>query len=178
MQSYGMLPVRIKSQQHSNLCQCAGSGHFLVHARLDFLCGDFVLLNDVHDGSPTGGCVAVEGVDEGLSDALKQLIRIHLGLPQSFAHTEKLFLAGAGNGEVWRLCHASDEVHGADVGLGGVGVKTRHNRVDEEWSKSSLVQHVRQDGGERLGRHVAALRELVHVLAELHLLLDGLDVGG
>ena len=58
-----------------------------IHPGFDVLGGDFVLLNYVDDGAPTRGGVAVESVDEGLRDALKQLIRIHLRFPQGLAHT-------------------------------------------------------------------------------------------
>jgi len=68
---------------------------FSVHASLDGFGGDFVLFDDVDDSSPTRGRVAIESVDQGLRDALEQLVGLHLGLPQRLAHTEKLFFASS-----------------------------------------------------------------------------------
>ena len=58
-----------------------------IHPGFDVLGGDFVLLDDVDDGTPTRGGITVESVDEGLRDALEQLVRTHLRFPQRFAHT-------------------------------------------------------------------------------------------
>ncbi len=91
--------------------------------------------------------------------------------------TEKLVLAGADDGKVFWSCLAADEIHGADEGLFSVGIEAGHDGVDEEGAEPPLVQHVRQHGGESLGRHLSALGQLVHVLAKLHLLLHSLNVG-
>ena len=149
----------------------------LVHPGLDLPGGDLVLLHDVDDPSPTGGGVAVDGVDQGLRDALEQLVGSHVRLPEGLAHAEELLLGGAADDAVLRGGLAPDEVHVAEVGLAGLGVEPGHDGLDEEGAEAALVEHVGDHGREGLGAHGAALAELVHLDPELDLLEDGLGVG-
>ena len=80
---------------------------FLVHPGLQVPGGDLVLLNDVHHGAPTGGGVPVEGVHHGLGDAVEQLLRLHLGLPEGLGHPHELLLAGPASHEVRGLSDAT-----------------------------------------------------------------------
>ena len=43
-------------------------------------------LYDVHDSSPTGRSVAIDGVDQGLGDGLKELVGTHVLEPEGLAH--------------------------------------------------------------------------------------------
>ena len=66
-----------------------------------------VLLNDVDHRPPPGAGVPVEGVDHGLGDAVKQLVWLHLRLPQRLRHTHQLLLAGPARHKVSRLSDAT-----------------------------------------------------------------------
>ena len=73
---------------------------------------------------------------------------------------------------------STDKIHVADVGLEGDGIQAGHNRLHEEWSEPSLVEHVGDHVGEGLGPHLSGLLQLVHIHPELNFLFDSLDVGG
>ena len=59
----------------------------LVHPAFDLFGGDLMGLDDVDDTAPTGAGVAVDGVGQGLRDALEQLLGAHVLEPKCLTHT-------------------------------------------------------------------------------------------
>ena len=48
---------------------------YLVHTTLQVACGDLVIRDDVHDRAPSTHCIEINGVQERLTNTLKQLFR-------------------------------------------------------------------------------------------------------
>ena len=80
-----------------------------------------------------------------------------------FEHTIKLVIASSTDDEVLGVGLVADEVHVAYVGLLGGGVDAGDDGLDEEGAEATLVEQVRQHGCERLGAHLSAFAQLVHV---------------
>lgn len=120
--------------------------------------GNLVLLNDVDVRSPTGESVSVDGVEKSLGDRLEEVIRLEIGLPKTFASTEKLVGGSSSNDEVLRKVDAADAIEAvclmlacgsttlhlvlyvpANERLPISGVDARHDRAHKPRTEPPLV---------------------------------------
>ena len=68
----------------------------------------------MNDTTPSGNRVSVTSVHQGLADGLKQVIWLHIRLPESFTHAVELLTASASNDKVWWDSGAANQVGARD----------------------------------------------------------------
>lgn len=90
--------------------------------------------------------------------------------------TEQLFFGGTAHHEIFGRGHVANQVHATQVDLLGARIHAGHDGLDEERPESTLVQHIGQHGGKRLGLNRPILLQFVHLDAEANLLEHGLRI--
>lgn len=75
-----------------NALDHAGQIHnaHLILSSLQQSLRDLVLLNDVHMSTPAGERITVDSTQQCLRHSLEEVLRLEIGLPETFACTEEL----------------------------------------------------------------------------------------
>merc|ERR1711939_70746 len=142
-----------------------------IHSRLQVTLRHLVLLDHVHERSPAGEGVAVDGVEERLRDSLEQVVRLQVRLPQRLCHALNLLRCCPAADKVLGKVEAANQVGGGDERLVRA-VQASDDGLDEPVAKASLVQRARDQVRERLGLYCALLLHLVQVETLPQLVLD------
>lgn len=152
--------------------------NYLIHTGLHSLTRNLILLYYVNNSTPSGYSVSVAGIDQGLADSLKKIVRLQIRLVQRLAHTVQLFRACTTHHKVLRQIQTANQVHIADERLKSLRIQSSDYGFDEIRSESPFVQEVGDHGAEGFGMDFPALLELVEIQSETQSLHDGLAVGG
>ena len=115
-----------------------------------------------HNHAHTGERVALEAVEHGLRDRLKQLLGLQVRLPEALGHTKQVLTGRAAHDKVLGKVEAADQVGRRNERF-VLRVEARDDRLDKVRAEPPLVQRGAHEPGKRLRLDLAVLLHAVHV---------------